>query len=168
MEKKRFVRLKVSVRCAIVNRATAEIHMNNAVKSTIVVMHLVGQEHCAIITKEHSIVHAAMDTLVTHIMRAVAWHSNVRVMLIVHQVPNVFNRIVNQNVETCVKSLVADQIPNVRQLIMLVFVNACLDLVVKRLTQLSVADHCQLRAHYHQIVVPIRIVMVAFVNQLVF
>lgn len=39
-------------------------------------------------------------------------------MPIVHQVPNVFNQIVNQNVEMFVKLSVADRILNVHQLIM--------------------------------------------------
>lgn len=109
-----------------------------------------------------------MDTSVIPIMRAVAWLSNAKVMPIAHQVPNAFNQIVNQNVEMSVKLLAVVQIPNVRRLIMLVFVNVYQDLVVKQLTQLLVADHCQLHAHYHRIVVPIRIVMVEFVNQLAF
>lgn len=139
--------------------------MNNVMQLTIAVIHLAVRMLYVPTIKGHSIVHVAMDSLVIHIMKVVAWHSNVKAMPIVHQVPNVFNQIVNQNVEMFVKMSVAAQIPIVRQLIMLVFVNVSLDMVVKRLIQLLDADHCQFHVHCLQIVRPIRIAMVVFVNQ---
>lgn len=142
--------------------------MNNVMQSTIAVIHLVVRKQFVPIIKEHSIAHVVMDTLVTHIMKVVAWHSNVKVMPIVQQVPNVFNQIVNQNVEMFVKMSAVDRIPIVRQLIMLVFVNVYLDMVVKRQIQLLVADHCQFHVHCLQNVQPIHIAIAVFVNQHVF
>lgn len=70
--KKPFVPLKTIVQYAIVNRDTVEIHMNNVMPLIIVVIHRADQALSAPITKEHSIVHAVMDSLVIHIMKVVA------------------------------------------------------------------------------------------------
>lgn len=163
--KKQFALLKVIVRYATVNRATVVIHMNSVMQLIIVVIHLAALALCAPITKEHSTVHAAMGTLVIHIMKDVAWHLNVKAMLIVQQVPNVFNRIVNQNVEMFVKMSTADQILIASLRIISAFVNVYLAMVVKRLIRLSAADHCQFHVHCLPTAQPIRIAMVAFVNQ---
>lgn len=61
-----------------------------------------------------------------------------------------------------------DQIQIVYQLIMWHSANVYQDMEVKLPIRLSVADHYQFHAHCHPIAQQIRIVMVAFVNRLVF
>lgn len=68
---KPFVLLKIIVQYAIVNRATVEIRMNNVMPLIIAVIHHADQALFAPTTKEHSIVHATMDTLVIRIMKVV-------------------------------------------------------------------------------------------------
>lgn len=55
-------------------------------------------------------------------------------MRIAHQVLNVFNRIVNRNVEKFVRRYLVDQMPNVFQLSMLHSVNAYQAMVERHLT----------------------------------
>lgn len=167
-EKKQFAPVKTIGRFAIANRATVETHMNNVMPLIIAVTPHVDHWLNARITKEHSIVRAAVDTLAIHTMKAVAWHSNAKAMPIVHRVPNVFNQTVNQNVEMFAKMSAVVQTPTARRLTMLATVNVCRDMVANRPTRLLVADRCQFHAHCRQTVRPIRIVTVAFVSQHVF
>lgn len=117
-EKKLFVPSKIIVQFVTANPDTVETHMNNVVQLIIVEILLVDHWHNAQTTKEHSIVRAVMDTLAIHIMKVVAWHSNVKATPIVHQVPNVFNQIVNQNAEMCAKMSAVVPTPIARRLIM--------------------------------------------------
>lgn len=66
-------------------------------------------------------------------MKDVAWQLNVKRTRIVHQVPNVFNRIVNQNVEKFVRKYPVDQMPNVFPSSMLHSVNVCQAMVERLL-----------------------------------
>lgn len=129
--KRPFARLKVIDQFATANQATAEIHTNNVMRSTIVAMPRAVQVPCAQITKEPSIALAVMDTLEIHTMKDAVWHLSVQAMQIVRQARNVFSQIANRNVEMFAKVLAAVQIQSVFQLIMLLSASAYLGMEVK-------------------------------------
>lgn len=81
------------------------------------------------------------------------------------QVPNVFNRMTNQNAEMSVKMLAADRTLNVYRLTMSLFANAYRVMEAKQPMLLLAADHYQSHAVHQPIAQLMLTVMEEFANR---
>jgi hypothetical protein len=118
------------------------------------------------IIKEHSIVLAAMDSLVIHTTRAAVWQLNVNQIVIALYQPNASRASLARNVVMYANKLCVDQIQIVHPKIILPHVTVVPDTEVMLPMLTLVADHYQHPALYHLNVQPIHIVMVAIASRL--